>query len=65
MSVCLFVCSKGEGVAYRGRALVELKTVPTSGGAARSERKQLAKEDKIRIKVTRTQNHNSGTRATV
>ena len=52
-------------MAYRGRALVELKTVPTSGGAARPERKQLAKKDKIRIKVTRTQNHNSGTRATV
>ena len=40
-------------MAYRGRALVELKTELTLGSIAQPERKQFAKDDEIHFKVTR------------
>lgn len=45
-----FVFSKGEGVAYRGRVLVELKVVPQ--GIARPVRQVMPKEDEALIEVT-------------
>lgn len=45
-----FVFSKGEGVAYRGRVLVELKVVPQ--GIARPARQVMPKEDEALIEVT-------------
>ena len=42
--------SKGEGGAYRGRVLVELKTVPTNG-IRRPVREAMAKEDEINVEV--------------